>query len=185
MIIKISWWSGIEPNRLFIWIKTFQKAIASHLCNGALNEADVAVRDMDAQRTSGCRAQSAGDQVQSLAPDNGQFTFADQGRNFEPGAQGGQTIVSGPLRGVSPIEKQRAAQINRFIAGKNASARVPITDSVTFQLEKRGANVSGKFTKKGTPGSLKFTGTVMSVKGKQEVRIAGMKWDASIGKLFV
>lgn len=91
-------------------------------------------------------------------PDNGRFTFANQGRYFGQGAQGGSTTNSGPLSGVSPIEKQRAAQINRFVASKNASARVPITESITLHLEKRGGSVSGKFTKKGTPGSLRSAG---------------------------
>ena len=112
-------------------------------------------------------------------PENGRFTFAGQG-NYVPGGNSG----NGPLSGVTPIEKQRAAQINRFTASKNAKARVPITDSVTLHLEKRGGSVSGKFTKKSTPGSLKFTGTITSVKGKREIQIVGMKWDASIGKVW-
>lgn len=116
-------------------------------------------------------------------PKDGRFTFAHQGRNFPRKTSSGAIPSEGPLRGVSPVEKQRAAQINRLVVSKNASARVPITESITLHIEKRGTSVSGSFKKKGRPGSLRFTGTVTAVKGKQEIRIVGMKWDASIGEV--
>jgi RHS repeat-associated protein len=91
---------------------------------------------------------------------------------------GRRSISDGPLQGRSPADRKSAEQLNQFTRNPRASFS-QTTHGTTLRVQRNGNSLSGTISKDGR--SLRFTGKLTEVPGKQAIKIIGMNFKSPFG----
>jgi RHS repeat-associated protein len=94
------------------------------------------------------------------------------------GSGSGSASPKGSLQGTSVADRRSAEQINQFTQNPRASF-TQSTQGLTLRVQRNGSTVSGTINKDGR--SLRFTGRLADVPGRQAVRIVNLNFTSPRG----